>query len=146
MSPEEEFANSFYYFVKALKILAADADSQCDLMGNYNVAWELKDDVSAGLCMLTLPSGELTKQQQDGIVGIVTALDEIPDSVLEGGTTAAVNKRAMHHPCWIPLRTRAAELLTLLSSATSRNEAFFSSMAHSYQTKLNKENLPPDRR
>ncbi|WP_321922320.1 hypothetical protein [Burkholderia sp. BCC1998] len=124
MSPEEAFANSYYHFVEALKILAADAEFQCDVMGNYNVAWELKHDVSAGSCMLTLTSGELTKQQRDGIAGIVAALDEIPDSVLEGGTTAAVNKRAMHHPCWIPLRARAAELLTLLSSATSRNEAF----------------------
>jgi hypothetical protein len=50
MSPEEEFANSYYYFVEALKVLAADADSQCDVMGNYNVAWEV---VSAALCMLT---------------------------------------------------------------------------------------------
>ncbi|MBR8297029.1 hypothetical protein KDW63_22865 [Burkholderia cenocepacia] len=124
MSPEEEFANSYYYFVEALKILAADADSQCDVMGNYNVAWELKHNVSAGLCMLTLPSRELTKQQRDGIAGIVAALDEIPDSVLGGGTNAVVNKRAMHHPCWTPLRTRAAELLTLLGSVTSRNEAF----------------------
>ncbi|WP_155754867.1 hypothetical protein [Burkholderia anthina] len=124
MSPEEEFANSYYYFVEALKILAADADSQCDVMGNYNVAWELKYNVSAGLCMLTLPSRELTKQQRDGIAQIVAALDEIPASVLGGGTTASINKRAMHHPCWMPLRTRAAELLTLLSGVTSRNEEF----------------------
>lgn len=124
MSPEEEFANSYYYFVAALKILAMDADSQCDVMGNYNVAWELKANVSAGLCMLTLPSGELTKQQREGIAGVVAALNEIPESVLGGGATAAINKRAMNHPCWMPLRTRASELLTLLGSATSRNEAF----------------------
>ncbi|WP_321863545.1 hypothetical protein [Burkholderia cenocepacia] len=124
MSPEEEFANSYYYFAEALKILAADPDFQCDAMGNYNVAWELKYNVSAGLCMLTLPSRELTEQQRDGIAQIVAALDEIPASVLGGGTTAAINKRAMHHPCWIPLRARAAELLTLLSDVTSRNEEF----------------------
>ncbi|WP_175002922.1 hypothetical protein [Burkholderia lata] len=124
MSPEEEFANSYYYFVEALKILAADADSQCDVMGNYNVAWELKYNVSAGLCMLTLPSRELTKQQRDGIAQIVAALDEIPASVLGGGTAASINKRSMHHPCWMPLRTHAADLLTLLSGVTSRNEEF----------------------
>lgn len=124
LSPEEQFANSYYYFVKALKILAAEADRQCALMGNFNVAWEIKHDVSAGLWLLNLPSN-LSQQERDGISGIVAALEQIPASVFEGGATATANRRAMKHPCWIPLRARASELLTLLSSATSRNEAFF---------------------
>lgn len=124
LTPEEQFANSYLYFVKAIEVLAADADTQCLIMGNYNVAWEIKDDVSAGLCLLSLP-GPLTQQERDGIAGIVAALDQIPASVLKGITNAAGNKRAMDDPCWAPLRIRATELLILLSSATSRNEAYF---------------------
>jgi len=124
LSPDEQFANAYCHFVEALKVLAEDADAQCVLMGNYNVAWEIKHDVSAGFWLLNLPS-ELTQRERDGIAGIVTALDQIPPPVLEGDTTAAGNQRAMHHPCWVPLRARAAALLTLLSGATSRNEAFF---------------------
>ncbi|RDU94539.1 hypothetical protein [Trinickia dinghuensis] len=124
LSPDEQFANAYYHFIEALKILAEDADVQCDLMGNYNTAWEIKHDVSAGLLLLNLPN-RLAEQERDAIAAIVTALDQIPATVLEGDTTTAGSLRAMNHSCWVPLRAHAAELLNLLSSATSRNEAYF---------------------
>ena len=48
ITDEEEFHNSYYYYVKALGMLAETAENQCQLMGDYNVAWELKEDVAAG--------------------------------------------------------------------------------------------------
>lgn len=126
LSQAEQFANSYYYLIEALKTLAAHADAQCYMMGNYNVAWEIKQSVSAGLPLLSLPS-QLTEQERDGIAGIVAALEQIPSHVLKGDTTSAGNARAMNHPCWIPLRARAAALLNLLGTATARNEAFLKS-------------------
>ncbi|MGP8473895.1 hypothetical protein [Burkholderia sp. PR2] len=123
LTPEEQFANSYLYFIKAIETLAADADKQCAIMGNYNVAWEIKDNVSAGMFLLDIP-GPLTEPERDGIARIVAALDQIPASVLEGATNAAENRRVMNDTCWAPLRRRAAELLVLLSSATRRNEAY----------------------
>lgn len=121
---KDAFANGFLYFVKALKILAADADVQCKRMGNYNVAWELKDDVSAGAYLLNLPGAPLAQEEKDGIIAMVSALRELPASLLVSATTEEANERVMNDPCWIPLRARAAELLKLLAATTARNEEF----------------------
>lgn len=124
ISEKEAFANGFFYFVKALKILAADADVQCKRMGNFNVAWELKDDVSAGAYLLNLPGAPLTQGEKDGIVALVAALKELPASLLISAATEEANRKVMNDPRWIPLRARAAELLRLLAAATARNEEF----------------------
>lgn len=124
ISEEDAFANGFFYFVKALKILAADADTQCKRIGNYNVAWELKDDVSAGAYLLNLPGARLTQEEKDGIVAMVAALKELPASLLVSATTEAENKKVMSHPSWAPLRVRASTLLSLLAATTARNELF----------------------
>ncbi len=125
ISEEEAFANAYHYFVEALKVLAADADTQCKRMSNYNVAWEIKDDVSRGVGLLRLPGAQrLTSEERDGITGLLTALKEIPASLLAAATTEAANKKVMSHPSWAPLRARAAELLNLLAPTTTRNEAF----------------------
>jgi hypothetical protein len=125
ISEEEAFANGFFYFVEALKILAADADTQCKRMGNYNVAWELKDDVSRGAGLLTLPGAQqLTSEERDGITDLLTALKDLPTSLLTAATTEAESKKVMSHPSWAPLRVRASELLSLLAATTRRNEAF----------------------
>lgn len=128
MSEEEAFAHAFFYFIKALKVLAADADEQCEYMSNYNVAWELKSDVSRSAGLLKLPGArELTQDEKDGIAAMVAALSALPASLLVAATTEAANKKAMNDPCWIPVRVRAAELLSLLAAATARNEAFLKS-------------------
>jgi hypothetical protein len=124
ISDEEVFANAYHYFVEALKVLMADADTQCKRMGNYNVAWELKDDVSAGAYLLNLPAAPLTQEEKDGIVAMVEVLKELPASLLVSATTEAANKKAMTDPCWTALRARAAELLSLLAATTRRNEDF----------------------
>jgi hypothetical protein len=128
ISEEEAFANGFFYFVKALKTLAADADTQCKRMGNYNVAWELKDDVSAGGYLLNLPGAPLTQEEKDGIVAMVAALNNLPASLLVAATTEAANKKAMSDPSWEPLRARASELLKVLAVATARTEAFLAGL------------------
>jgi hypothetical protein len=124
ISVEEGFAHAFFYFIKALKILAADADTQCKRMGNYNVAWELKDDVSAGAYLLSLPGGMLTQEEKDGIAAMLAALSGLPASLLVAATTEAANKKAMNDLSWAPLRARASELLKVLAVATARNEEF----------------------
>ncbi len=108
----------------SLAVLGADADTQCKRIGNYNVAWELKDDVSAGAYLLNLPGSPLTQEEKDGIVAMVAALKELPASLLVSATTEAENKKVMSHPSWAPLRVRASALLSLLAATTARNELF----------------------
>ena len=54
---EEEFHSSFRIFLNAVEMLASPPEEQCRLMGNYNVAWELKEDVheSDGVRSCLLP-------------------------------------------------------------------------------------------
>jgi len=55
LSEREALENSYYYFIQALEILALPASEQCERMGNYNTAWELKHDVGAVAYLLKLP-------------------------------------------------------------------------------------------
>jgi hypothetical protein len=122
ISEEEMFANAYYYFLEALKILACDADTQCKIMGNYNVAWELKDDVCRGFYLLDMPKGELSVEERNGISELISALSEIPDSVLASADSEVANRKAMNDPCWIPLRIKASNLIRVLHNARIASE------------------------
>jgi hypothetical protein len=117
--PEREaFENGFFYFCHALDILAAPPADQCELVGNYNVAWELKSDVSAGSYLLTSPSSaRLSTAQREGITDIIAALESIPSDVLVSCSDSVGNLAAMSHESWSPLRAQASKLLILLEPA-----------------------------
>lgn len=68
MPANEAVANVYRYFIETLEILAADADTQCKRMSNYNVAWEIKDVVSRGISLLDLPGGDLSSRQKNEVV------------------------------------------------------------------------------
>jgi len=48
LKSDEGFRTAYYYFIDAVTTLASNPDEACERMGDYNVAWELKDDVQAG--------------------------------------------------------------------------------------------------
>ena len=114
ISDEEAYALSYRVFWEAVSTLALDADEQCEAMGNYNVAWELADDVSAGAYLFNSPLCSLTALQREGIQELISALASIPSEVLVQATSAASNKRAMGHACWEPIRAKAAQVLRAL--------------------------------
>ena len=118
LSEREAFENGFWYFSESLEILAAPAHVQCERMGNYNVAWELKDDVQAAGYLLQSPSsGRLSVEQRQGISNMVQSLDAIPAEVLVSCTTVEGNALAMSRPCWVPIREQARLLLGVLAPA-----------------------------
>lgn len=114
-----EFESCYYHFIEALQVLAQDAPTQCETMGNYNVAWELKDDLLRGTHLLNYPSSaRLTSEQSSAIRALAAALEGVPSTNLPAGADPKDNLAAMNHPSWEPLRKRAAQLLVLLGPAT----------------------------
>lgn len=121
LSDEEVYANAYFYFVKALSVLAEDAESQCKKMGYFNVAWELREDVSRGArAILDHPNRNLSEEQREAIRQLLADLANIPDNVFRAANSKDQHIRAMSQPCWIPVRTRSKELILLLSSETKR--------------------------
>ncbi len=113
MSEREAFENGFFYFFEALEILASSPEAQCKRVGNYNVAWELKSDVSAVSYLLQSPSSSrLSAEQRQGISELVLALDTIPKQLLVSCTTEQGNVLVMNHDSWAPLRVQASALLS----------------------------------
>lgn len=126
ISYEESYHNSYYYFIRAIKILAESPEKQCELVGNYNVAWELKDEVSSGSYLIENPASTLTSTQKLAIQQLIDELKKIPATVLREATNHENNLIAMQDPLWKPLRKQAAILLRTLESATKNNEQYFS--------------------
>ena len=122
MSEQEQFELGYYYFIQALKILAKEANAQCQEMGNCNVAWELKDDVSAGSYMLKVAADNLSQEQKSSITKLISELNKVPESVVRSAEDPNGNLEAMQAPCWVPLRLLAAQLLQSLEPVTQRIE------------------------
>jgi hypothetical protein len=124
MSPDEEYANAYHYFIKSLRILAQEAGSQCKSMDYFNVAWELKDDVSRGAtAVLSLHSGHLSEEQTTVILQMLKELASIPTELLNVTNVRMEQIHAMNHPAWDVIRTHAKDILRLLGPETKRIEA-----------------------
>ena len=114
----EAFENGFLHFAHALEVLSLPAAEQCERMGNFNVAWEIKDDVAAAAYLLRSPHvGRLSAAQREATLELLAALKDVPVKQLPGGSDPKHNRAAMNHPSWEPLRERAVKLLALLAPA-----------------------------
>lgn len=122
----EGFHNAFWHFVRALEILSFGATEQCAAYTDFNVAWEIKDDVQAGKYLIPLGQGILTKEESDAIAAMASALDRVPASVLHSASDRVTNLAAMEHAVWQPLRAQAAALLQTLAALRQRNLEFLS--------------------
>lgn len=125
LSEEDAFHNSYYYFVEAVKVLSLPAENQCETMGDYNVAWELKDDVQAGSYLTG--KGYLEPNQEAWIQTLVRALNAVPVQELSSGAGREANLSAMIHPSWVPLRIMATQVLQELQPYTEINTKYFGS-------------------
>ncbi|HET6555228.1 MAG TPA: hypothetical protein VFG49_17010 [Dyella sp.] len=128
---QDDFENAFFYFVDALKTLGLAAEAQCDQMGNYNVPWELRHDVSEGAMAITqAPISYLGIEQATRVMELVSALNALPDEAIAPPGTLTDNHedslKAMRHPSWEPIRRQAIGVLQLLEPAIERNNRYFS--------------------
>jgi hypothetical protein len=114
MSPEESWDNGRLYFVQALLVLAEEAPEQCRVMGNFNVPWELKDDVLAGEFLLNSPVSRFSENQRGLLNDLFRELRALPSDAVNQPNTAEGNLRGMSHIAWANLRVRAKELLVEL--------------------------------
>lgn len=118
------FHTAYRVFAEALEMLAAEAEEQCAAMGDFNVAWELKDDVQAGKYLVG--HGHLSAEQEAWILALVCALDAVPTTIFPGGAGRDVNLAAMRHPSWVPIRVLAARTMDALVAASASNARYLS--------------------
>ena len=123
MDAEETYHHVFYYFVQALRILAMDPEPQCEAQGNYNVAFELKDEILSGRYLIG--KGRLNDLEERVIVALASDITGVPDSALTFANGHTPNVRNMMHPAWAPIRAQAASLLALLNTRIAENNAYF---------------------
>ncbi len=119
---ESMFHTGYRVFVQAVEILSTSPAEQCELMGDYNVAWELKEDVQAGKYFVGL--GYLTQVHEAWIYALVGALEGVPMQVFPSGAGREINLLAMQHPTWIPLRVIASHVLKALDPFTLKNAKY----------------------
>ncbi len=122
ITDEEQFHNAYRVFHMAVAIAAPPEEEQCAAMGSYNVAWELRDDVSAGQYLLG--RGYLSTLQEEWVAALVEAVKLVPTSALPAGTGLAPNIEAMSHASWQPVRVLAAEVLRQLAPFTAANARY----------------------
>ncbi len=119
---EDEFHNSFRLYLSSLEMLAEAAEVQCELMGNYNVAWELKDDACAGRFLVG--RGYLTAEQEAWVQALSLALGALNTQVLPAGASKEANLAAMNHPGWEPMRYLAKEVIQQLAPLATINAKY----------------------
>lgn len=126
VSLEETFELSLHSFLQWLAALAMGVGKACDTWGNYNVTWELIDDLKGhGQVILESPNSYLTHQQRIETSRFLESLNAIPGEVLKSATCVEENYAAMSHPCWGQYRESATRLMETLAPAAKKNEAYF---------------------
>ncbi|MEP6722200.1 MAG: hypothetical protein ABJA77_12175 [Variovorax sp.] len=118
----DAFHNAYHYFVEAVKVLSHGAEAQCIAMGDYDVAWEIKDDVGAGRYLVGKTF--LGAPEEQAIVHLIAALEGVPEHVLHAASGREASLRAMLHPSWAPLRGLAARVLQDLRISVDENRRF----------------------
>ncbi len=99
------------------------AEQQCEEMGDYNVAWELRDDLSSGKYLFN--RGRLSGSQEGGIAALVALVELVPANELPAGAGRAPNLASMQHHSWAPEREKAEKVLQQLEQVTRANAAYF---------------------
>jgi len=122
ISDQEASHNAYNVFVFTLEALASPPEKQCELMGDYNTAWELRDDALAGHYLIG--SGLFTDQQERAILEFLAAIDPVPVNDMPSGSGRAKNLAAMQNPVWEPIRDLAKRLVSTLASVTAANRAY----------------------
>ena len=122
ISDLEASHNAYDVFLFTLEALASPAEKQCELMGDYNTAWELRDDALAGHYLMG--SGLFTNQQEAAVLEFLAAIDPLPVNDMPSGAGRAANLAAMQNAAWGPIRELAERLLATLEPVTAANRAF----------------------
>ena len=120
----ELYANYLGHFYTNLKVLAEDAEKQCEVMGNFNVAWELRYHATRNAsAVLNLAGDQISKEQRAGIERLLADVKAVPDSVVNVPNIKEEHLRAMNNPVWDQVRLDAKDLLTLLEPELKRVKA-----------------------
>jgi hypothetical protein len=113
----DEYANWFVFFYRVLEVLADDAETQCEGMGNFNVAWELKVDALYHIpSILELAEGRLSDEQATKLKRLLELVNEIPSGVTNVPNVRSEHIRSMKNPCWDQIRRCAKDLIHLFES------------------------------
>ena len=126
LSALEATHNAYDVFIFTLEALASPAESQCELMGDYNTAWELRDDALAAHYLIG--SGLFTDDQEAELLKFLAMVDPIAVNNMPSGSGRAVNLAAMQDPAWEPIRGRAQRLLATLAPVTATNRTYLESL------------------
>jgi hypothetical protein len=128
ITTEEAFRNGYRIFIFTLEVLSRPPMEQCELMGDFNTAWELRDDALRGHELIG--SGLFTGQQETAVLELMAAVEPIPVDSMPYGAGREPNLAAMLHPTWQPIRTMAEHLLDILEPVTEANRAYFDGTAN----------------
>jgi hypothetical protein len=122
ISELEASHNAYSGFAFTLSVLTRPAEEQCELMGDYNTAWELKDDSLAGRYLIG--SGLFTDQQEAAILEFLAVIEPVPVSDMPSGPGRAANLAAMRNSAWEPIRQIAERLVAVLAPVTAANREY----------------------
>ena len=113
---------AYNVFIYTLGVLAKSPEEQCDLMGDYNTAWELRDDALAAHYLIG--SGFLSNKQECALLEFLAVVEPVPVNDMPSGAGRAPNLVAMQNPAWEPVRALSADLLATLAPLTEANRVY----------------------
>lgn len=112
---DSAYETTYSVFLATLRVLAADAHTACELMDNYNVAWELQHDtIDHGRALLGLWGDRFNEIQKEEIQNLILRISELPASALLTATSGDTNVIAMNDASWVPIREVASLLISNL--------------------------------
>ena len=118
---DETYADRFNIFFMTLTIICEDAAKACDIMNNYNVAWELQTDASQdGEMLLKFHGDRFSAQQAAAIREFVDSLESLPSEAIFYENLRGAHLRALRSEPWSRIRRQARALAKLLALESAK--------------------------
>ena len=120
----ESWENNYCLFISILSVLAMPPLEQCNSMGNYNTAWELRTDGMDVDYLLNQCVIEFTIEQKDLMRHLSLSLHALDTKLFINGDILENNLKDMEIETWQIVREIAKNLLTSLESKTFENRKY----------------------
>ena len=117
--------NMYFYFMQTVSCLTKSAEEQCDIVGNFNVAYELALEAKVVDCLIDQNYIKFTDKEIKQMTSFLHSLEGLEPPFLGSGGSRDENIANMRDYHWDSVREEAKKLEAILREKTEANLKYF---------------------
>lgn len=124
----ESMQNAYFYFMQTVSCLNRSIEEQCEIMGWFNVAYELHLDSKVVDCLITQKQIKFTAEELEQMTRFSNSLQDLAPHFLGTGGSKSENIANMQAGSMAQCKGRSQEAGTSISGSNSSNIAILNQL------------------